>query len=131
VRVQFVSTDLYAWKIKLDAAVSKAPAEAAKVLGKGAQNIKRDARRGAKAAAGRAARYYPYSIGYDVYSGFRGPVAEIGPDKGRPQGPLGNLLEYGSVNNPPHPHLQPAGDRELPKFATAMQALSVKLLEGQ
>jgi hypothetical protein len=26
---------------------------------------------------------------------------EIGPDKDRPQGSLGNLIEYGSVNNPP------------------------------
>lgn len=28
-------------------------------------------------------------------------VAEIGPDKDRPQGALGNLIEYGSVNNSP------------------------------
>ncbi len=28
-------------------------------------------------------------------------VMEIGPDKDRPQGALGNLIEYGSVNNPP------------------------------
>ena len=26
---------------------------------------------------------------------------EIGPDKDRPQGALGNLIEFGSVNNPP------------------------------
>lgn len=40
---------------------------------------------------------FPYSISYDV--GATG--AEIGPDKSRAQGALGNLLEYGSRNNAP------------------------------
>lgn len=48
---------------------------------------------------------FPYSITYDIKGGnaIRGSAidAEIGPDKGRPQGALGNLIEYGSVNNPP------------------------------
>ncbi|MEV6124380.1 hypothetical protein AB0M23_28385 [Streptomyces sp. NPDC052077] len=53
---------------------------------------------------------YPSSITYTVSRGAAGPEAEIGPDKGRPQGPLGNLIEYGSVNNAPLPHLGPALD---------------------
>lgn len=49
---------------------------------------------------------FPYSITYDIEgSGSRATgsqlSAEIGPDKERPQGALGNLIEYGSVNNPP------------------------------
>ena len=65
---------------------------------------------------------FPYSITYDIGVGYGqtlgqsvGSVigggiasaqsstlrAEIGPDKGRAQGALGNLIEYGSVNNPP------------------------------
>lgn len=32
--------------------------------------------------------------GYDI-------VMEVGPDKDLPQGALGNLIEFGSVNNPP------------------------------
>jgi hypothetical protein len=28
--------------------------------------------------------------------------AEVGPDKSKPQGALGNLIEFGSVNSPPH-----------------------------
>jgi hypothetical protein len=48
---------------------------------------------------------FPYSITYDltVYRGFGVSLlrSEIGPDKARPQGALGNLLEFGSVNNPP------------------------------
>jgi hypothetical protein len=43
------------------------------------------------------ARHFPRSITHDV----RGLTAEIGPDKGRTQGALGNLLYFGSVNNAP------------------------------
>lgn len=49
---------------------------------------------------------FPYSITYDVKgSGNNGAgsqlEAEVGPDKDRPQGALGNLIEYGSINNGP------------------------------
>jgi hypothetical protein len=48
---------------------------------------------------------FPYSVGYDisVFQGFGFSIiqSEIGPDKGKPQGALGNLIEFGSVNNPP------------------------------
>lgn len=49
---------------------------------------------------------FPYSITYDITgSGDSGTGstldAEIGPDKDRPQGALGNLIEYGSIHNPP------------------------------
>lgn len=48
---------------------------------------------------------FPYSITYDMrsFGGFGASVisAEIGPDKGRAQGALGNLIEFGSRNNPP------------------------------
>ena len=47
---------------------------------------------------------FPSSVTYDISgSGSRATgsqlEAEIGPDKERRQGALGNLLEYGSVNN--------------------------------
>ncbi|MEV8269149.1 hypothetical protein AB0P19_02305 [Microbacterium oleivorans] len=49
---------------------------------------------------------FPYSITYDITgSGSTGTGstldAEIGPDKARTQGALGNLIEFGSINNPP------------------------------
>jgi len=58
-------------------------------------------------------------------------VAEIGPDKLRRQGPLGNLLEYGSVHNAPHPHMIPAAEAEQPRFEQAMEDLSARLLEDR
>lgn len=51
------------------------------------------------------AKHFPRSITYEIktFQGFGASIisGEIGPDKDRPQGALGNLLEYGSVNNPP------------------------------
>lgn len=63
-----------------------------------------------------AAKALPYAIGYDIYSNssiFHDVLpstdepgtattitADIGPDKNKRQGALGNLLEYGSINNP-------------------------------
>ncbi|MCX4596084.1 hypothetical protein OG819_42485 [Streptomyces sp. NBC_01549] len=53
---------------------------------------------------------YPYSITYDVKVTAEGIEGEIGPDKGRAQGPLGNIVEYGTSKNAPLPHLGPALD---------------------
>ena len=78
---------------------------------KAANNIKEEARRNAEGMS--YAPHYPRSITYDVEYGPTSVAAEIGPDKDLPQGALGNLLEYGSVNNAPHAHLGPAMDREL------------------
>jgi hypothetical protein len=47
----------------------------------------------------------PYAVDYDIttFQGFGASVikSEIGFDKDRPQGALGNISEYGSINNPP------------------------------
>ena len=85
-----------------------------------ARHVKDTAKRNATGMAHAPA--FPHSITYDVgvghdmslgqaisavasggISSARGTAlrAEIGPDKGRAQGALGNLIEYGSVNNPP------------------------------
>lgn len=110
----------------LDKAVYDTPAEVEKVVAKGALNIKNGARR----RIGRPAHApaYANSITYDLQRWGMGAVAEIGPDKGRRQGALGNLLEYGSVNNGPIPHIRPAADEELPRYEKAMDDLGEKLL---
>ena len=77
----------------------------------GAANTRDTARKNATGMAHAPA--FPRSITYDIGSGYSlaretlgsggadSITAEIGPDKARPQGALGNLIEYGSVNNPP------------------------------
>ena len=81
---------------------------------KAAGKIKDEARRNAEGMS--HAPHYPRSITYDIEYTNDSVVAEIGPDKDLPQGALGNLLEFGSVNNAPHAHLGPAMDRELPEW---------------
>lgn len=95
--------------------------DARKVLARGALNIKNDWRKNARSSSGRHAPMYPNAVGYDIAA--YGPdifMATIGPDKGAPQGALGNLLEYGSVHNPPHRDGGRALDAEEPRFEAQM-----------
>lgn len=110
-------------------AVQLAPRESRQVVQKAAQQIKADAQR--RVSGLRHAPSYPAAISYETRETPAGPEAEIGPDKNRRQGALGNLLEFGSVKNPPRPHMLPAADAELPRFERAMEDLSVRLLEGR
>jgi hypothetical protein len=124
--VRFEHGDVDRLIAALDKAVYDTPNEVGKVVARGALNIKN----GAKRRIGRPAHApaYGYSIGYDFQRWGMGATADIGPDKGRRQGALGNLLEYGSVNNPPIPHIRPAAEEELPRFERAMEDLGEKLL---
>ncbi len=103
-----------------------APVEARKVVARGALNIKTDAARRVSGLAHAPA--YPRSITYDLRTTLTGAWAEIGPDKSRRQGALGNVIEYGTVNNPPRPHIGPAADAERPRFERALEDLAVKAL---
>lgn len=93
------------------------------VVQKGALNIKTDARRRISGHARLPA--YPYSITYDSTVSATSASAEIGPDKHKRQGAIGNIIEYGSVNNAPLPHIKPAADEELPRFERALADLAV------
>lgn len=113
------ASELRALTADLRDAEVKTPQAVWKVVEKGALNIKNDARRAASGLAHAPA--YPFSIGYDVKVGVGGTEAEIGPDKGMTQGALGNILEFGTVNNAPIPHLAPALDGEAPRFVKALE----------
>ncbi|MEU5442765.1 hypothetical protein [Streptomyces griseofuscus] len=99
--------------------------DARQVTMKGAMNIKKDWRKNARQSSGRHAPAYPNSVGFDF--GAYGPdifMAIIGPDKGSPQGALGNLLEYGSAKNPPHRDGGRALDAETPRFEAQIALLA-------
>lgn len=110
-------------------AAQLAPKESRQAVEVSAFNIKTSAAR--RVGGLRHAPAYPRAISYDMRTTTGGTEAEIGPDKNRRQGALGNLIEYGSVNNSPHPHMAPAAEHELPRFERAMEDLSVRLLEGR
>lgn len=66
------------------------------------------------------AKWLRFAVTYDLSSSF-GPggavlQAEIGPDKDRKQGALGNLIEFGSVNNPPQGQGQAALEANVDDF---------------
>lgn len=123
--IQFDTSEVAAVADILVKAAGVAPVEARAVVQKGALNIKTDARR--LASGLKHAPAYPASITYDTRFTPTGASAEIGPDKGRRQGALGNILEYGTTNNAPHPHMAPAAELEQPRFEKAMEDLAVKV----
>jgi hypothetical protein len=125
-RIKFDTTEVSAVADVLANAAGVAPEVARKVVAKGALNIKTDARRRISGLAHAPA--YPFSITYDSHETATGAWAEIGPDKDRRQGALGNILEYGTRKNPPHPHMLPAAEAETPRFAKAMEDAAVRAL---
>ena len=129
-RVEMDLTELNAWTDVLMRAPEVARKDGRAVVSKGALNIKNDARR--LAPRGPHTPNYASSINYDVTSDHSATaeiVAEIGPEEGRRQWGLGNLLEYGSQHNPPHPHHEPALDNEAPRFIAACEALAAEAVE--
>jgi hypothetical protein len=107
-------------------AAERAPEEIRKVVSKGALNIKTDWRRRWGGLAHAPA--IPRAVTYDIKSSGSKVEAEIGPDKALRQGALGNLLEFGSVNNAPIPGGAPALETEGPKFTKALEDLAERLL---
>lgn len=113
----------------LFASVKALPAVAA-VIEKGSLKIKNEARANIRAVdiKGRLP-HYPNSISYDVDVDPVGSVSgEIGPDKDKPQGPLGNVLEYGTSISAPVPHLQPALENEVPIVQAQLHAVAGMML---
>ena len=98
------------------------------VVSKGALNIKAGWR--ANASGNPHAPHYPASITYDLEVDAHGASAEIGPDKNLRQGPLGNILEYGTSKNPPHNDGGRALAAEEPRFIEACAAVAEQALLG-
>lgn len=116
----------------LAADLAAAPARLAELLppvvSKGALNIKNDWR--ANASGNAHAPHYPASITYDIEERPDSVSAEIGPDKNKRQGPLGNILEFGTSKNPPHLDGARALAAEAPRFIEACEAVAEQALLG-
>lgn len=123
--------DLDRWIRDLDRAGERALKETRGVVSKGALNVKNEWRDNARQTAPRHAPHYPDSITYDLETNreHMAVEAEIGPDKNKTQGALGNLLEYGSRNNPPHNDGGRAMQNEEPRFENAMGDVGERVLQ--
>lgn len=89
------------------------------VVQKGALNIKRDLQKDAQGHP--HAPHFPRAITYDTAETKSELRAEIGPDKGRPQGALGNILYFGTSKNAAVLDINGPLDREEPKFIKAVE----------
>ena len=128
-RVDLDLSELEKWADDLHVAAAVSEPAARAVVARGSLQIKTEAR--ALAPHGPHTPHYRDSITYDVTTSALGEiVGEIGPERGRRQAPLGNLLEYGSVNNAPWPHHEPALDHEEPRFYAAAEALAARCVES-
>jgi hypothetical protein len=110
-----------------DEAAARSDEDLRQVVRKGAVNVKKDWR---TAWSGfKHAPDLPDAVTFDEDDEAGNLGAEIGPDKSKSQGALGNLLEFGSVNNAPHPGGQPALDAEEPHFERAAGDVAEKLAD--
>jgi hypothetical protein len=105
----------------LSDASQKAQRRVPGVIRKAATNVKDDWRQRASGLA--HAPLYPSSITFDTSWKGIAYEAEVGPDKDRPQGALGNLITFGSVNNAPTGHDVAVALAEEPKLAKALEDL--------
>jgi hypothetical protein len=112
------------------AAAAGAVAGTRAVVQKGALNVKNEGRANALASAPRHNARAPYAITYDTKVGKASVEGEIGYDKNKPGGALGNLLEFGGGgdHSPPHRDLGRALDAEQPRFEKALADMAEKLL---
>ena len=118
---------------KLSADLGRASNEvlgkAQKVVKKGAQNIKETMVEEAKGAGAQFSSVFPSSISYDPSSDGGLLAYEIGPDKQRAQGALGNLLYFGSSKNGPVLDVEAGLRKETPNFEKHMGDLGLDLLK--
>lgn len=107
-------------------AVATVTAGATAVVAKGALNIKNEARRNVEKSAPVQNAHAQYAITYDAPKLVGMSIeSEIGYDKEKNGGALGNLLEFGGGGDksPPHRDLGRALDAEEPRFEAAMSKL--------
>jgi hypothetical protein len=119
--------DLDRWIFDLETAPEEARRGTRPVVQKGLLNIKKDWQARWRGLSN--APDLPSAISYDTKETPLGAVGEVGPDVEKPQGYLGNLIEFGSVNNPPHPGGLPAAEKEEPRFLRAMEDLGFRAVE--
>jgi hypothetical protein len=120
--------DLEAWIADLERADEELLPRTERVVGRGLFNIKKDW--AARWTGYPHIPWLPKAINYDVTREGDTVSGEVGPDKTKRQGPLGNIIEYGTENNAPIPGGLPAVAAEEPRLEKALADLMEELLGG-
>lgn len=102
--------------------------EAEKVTEKAAHNIKTTMADDAKSSG--TYRHFAGSISYDRAMSVGQIGYEIGPDKDRTQGALGNILYFGTSKNAPVLDVEVGLRKEAPEFEKRITDMAEGLLDG-
>lgn len=113
-------------------AIRKVPGRTVGVVRKGSQNVRTQGRRNVRQTAPTHHAHAHRAIDYDVEARGVEVVGEIGYNKDKNGGPLGNLLEFGGGgdHSPPHRDLGRAVDAEADRFSNAMADMGEAILAG-
>lgn len=116
---------------KLAADFDKIPAQAVRPLRTAVQTSARRVRDGLRTGVQGHVHLpqFPASITYETHEQANGIDAEIGPDKARTQGALGNIVFFGTSKNGPVADLNAPLDAEVPLFEQAVGEVVEKLFE--
>lgn len=76
------------------------------------------------------APYFPASITFETRVTADGVEAEVGPDKGRPQGALGNILAFGTVKNGPVADITRSARAAAPDLEKLLGQIGTDALDG-
>ena len=123
---EFDVSDVYEFALGLDKTADDVFDRLRPVVSKGALNIKKDLQQDAQGHPHAPA--FPSAISYDTKATKSQISAEIGPDKDKKQGALGNILYFGTSKNPAVLDINGPLDREEPKFIKAIEGAIEDLL---
>ena len=102
--------------------------EADRVLERGALGVKNAMVEDARSSHSGYAKRFASSISYDRRYGVGRMSYEIGPDKSRRQGALGNLLYFGSRNNAPTLDIEAGLIAEEPRLMSEMGKMLARVV---
>lgn len=102
--------------------------EAEQITRKGAQNVKEAMQAEAKSSG--HYKHFAGAISYDRAMRLGDISYEIGPDKGRRQGALGNILYFGTSKNGPVLDIETGLRAEAPNFEKHLADLAGSVLDG-
>lgn len=102
--------------------------EAEATTKKAAHNVKETMRADAESSG--HYQHFSRSITYDRAMAVGQIAYEVGPDKGGPQGALGNILYFGTSKNGAVLDVEVGMRKEAPEFERRMADMAARLLDG-